>query len=155
MNPMLGRWAVLYKGTAGEMALEPAVAALGVPYRTNFPCFLYSGGLKSILDFYLPTLKMVIEVDGESHNTKAAQEADASRTAELEKRYGVKVYRVSNEDALRDNIKAVNQVMIEADLPLRVTQCLSTVEHVLPPRASKPPRKRKQVRRVKSPRRVR
>lgn len=146
MNVMAMRWQVLYRGTAAEHALEPAVAALGVPYRTQFPLYQYAGGLRYYPDFYLPTLKLVIEVDDPSHKEKAVD--DARRTAELERVLGVKVYRVTNEEALRDNKAAVNRVMEAADLPHRVQSCLSTVEHLLPGLAPKRRRKRKPVRRV-------
>ena len=64
---------VVYVGGAFQPALEDAVAALGVPYRTQFPCFLY--GLRYFLDFYLPTLGVVIEVDDPSHNRLDKSEA--------------------------------------------------------------------------------
>ena len=41
-----------------------------------------------IVDFYCPSLKLVIEVDGDSHFTEEAEAADRERTQQLE-RYGI------------------------------------------------------------------
>nr|WP_217523364.1 DUF559 domain-containing protein [Pleurocapsa sp. PCC 7327] len=37
-----------------------------------------------IVDFYCPSLKLVIEIDGENHCTNDAQEYDVARTQKLE-----------------------------------------------------------------------
>lgn len=93
------RWAKLYKGTAAELALEDAVASLGVPYRTQFPYYLY--GLRFFPDFLLPTLGVIIEVDDPSHNKADKIIADAERTEALEAE-GWRVVRCTNEEALSD-----------------------------------------------------
>lgn len=50
-----------------------------------------------IVDFYCPSCKLVVEVDGEIHLNQA--EKDAARTKQLEK-YGYRVLRFSNEEVL-------------------------------------------------------
>ena len=52
-----------------------------------------------ILDFYCPKLKLVIEVDGKSHESQS--EYDAIRTATLES-HGYRVLRFKNEEVLND-----------------------------------------------------
>jgi len=52
-----------------------------------------------IADFYIPSLKLVIEVDGESHIGNEDIEYDKLRTNELEK-LGLKVVRFWNDDVL-------------------------------------------------------
>jgi very-short-patch-repair endonuclease len=52
-----------------------------------------------IVDFYCPSLKLVIEIDGETHDNQQAQEYDLERTRILE-RYGLKVIRFTNQDVL-------------------------------------------------------
>ena len=52
-----------------------------------------------ILDFYCPKLKLVIEVDGKSHESQS--EYDAIRTATLES-HGYHVLRFKNEEVLND-----------------------------------------------------
>lgn len=93
------RWGRLYKGTPAELALEDAIAALGVPYRSQFPGYLY--GFRFFPDFFLPTLGLVIEVDDHSHERADKMLADAERTAELEE-YGWRVVRCTNDEALVD-----------------------------------------------------
>ena len=58
-----------------------------------------------IVDFYCAALKLVIEVDGESHFTDEGQEYDRERTQILEG-YGLKVVRFTNDQVL-NNFEAV------------------------------------------------
>ncbi len=108
-NAMASRWAILYKGTDAEKALEDAVAAVGLPYRTQFPCFIY--GARWFPDFVLPTLQLVIEVDDDSHKKKNKE--DQERTAGLKAKYGWDVVRCTNEEALSNPHGAVKK-MLEA-----------------------------------------
>lgn len=94
------RWGRLYRGTPAEIAMEDAIAELGVPYRNNFPGFLY--GVRSFPDFYLPTLQLVIEVDDPSHNKAEKVVADRERTESLTAAWGVRVVRCTNKEALED-----------------------------------------------------
>lgn len=113
MNIMAMRWGKLYKGTPAEKSLEDAVAALGVPYRTQFPGYLY--GFRFFPDFLLPTLGLVIEVDDSSHGRAAKIMADADRTEELEAR-GFTVVRCTNEEALSDPHGSVRRMLVEAGM---------------------------------------
>lgn len=54
-----------------------------------------------IVDFYCPILKLVIEVDGESHYTEEGIDYDKERTQRLES-YGIKVIRYTNQQILGD-----------------------------------------------------
>ncbi|NEO88592.1 MAG: endonuclease domain-containing protein [Spirulina sp. SIO3F2] len=53
-----------------------------------------------IVDFYCAQLKLVIEIDGDSHFTPEAQAYDAERTQKLEN-YGLRVLRFTNHDILQ------------------------------------------------------
>jgi very-short-patch-repair endonuclease len=100
VNIMASRAGKLYRDTTpAELAMEEAVAKLGVPYRIQFPYYLW--GVRFFPDFVLPTLKLIIEVDDESHNEARKQEADAQRTAELNA-LGWVVVRCTNQEALDD-----------------------------------------------------
>ena len=68
-----------------------------------------------IVDFYCPQLKLVIEVDGDSHYTENAQECDRQRT-EILQGYGLKVIRFKNHDVL-DNLAGVVTIIEELDPP--------------------------------------
>jgi very-short-patch-repair endonuclease len=54
-----------------------------------------------IVDFFCAQLKLVIEVDGESHFTDDGKDYDWERTQIL-KGYGLKVLRFSNHEVLQD-----------------------------------------------------
>ncbi len=54
-----------------------------------------------IVDFYCPQLKLVIEVDGDSHFTATGQDRDTERTRVLAG-YGLKVLRFSNDEVLHN-----------------------------------------------------
>lgn len=110
-NEMAGRWNRLYPGTPAELSLEDAIAALGVPYRTQFPGFLY--GSRFFPDFILPTLQLIIEVDDDSHNKTDKIIEDDYRTAALEKKYGWTVVRCTNEEALSDPFGAVQRMLMD------------------------------------------
>ena len=54
-----------------------------------------------IVDFYCAALKLVIEVDGDSHFTEVGKAYDAERTRILEG-YGLKVIRFTNDEVLNN-----------------------------------------------------
>lgn len=94
---MMLRWGyrLLMNMTPAEVALEPAVAALGERYRSQFP-FL---GQKLFADFALLDRKLIIEVDGNSHDVPSQKLKDIQHTLAL-KALGWEVIRVTNEQAL-------------------------------------------------------
>jgi very-short-patch-repair endonuclease len=68
-----------------------------------------------IVDFYCAALKLVIEVDGDSHFTETGVAYDAERTHILEG-YGLKVIRFTNNEVLH-NFEAVCD-RLEKEIPL-------------------------------------
>ncbi|MEM8642166.1 MAG: endonuclease domain-containing protein [Cyanobacteria bacterium P01_G01_bin.54] len=54
-----------------------------------------------IVDFYCRKLKLVIEIDGESHFTEQQQAYDRERTQKLES-YGLTVLRFTNQQVWQD-----------------------------------------------------
>ncbi len=54
-----------------------------------------------IVDFYCPNLKLVIEIDGDSHFTAEGQAYDRQRTQILEG-YNLKVIRFTNQEVLNN-----------------------------------------------------
>lgn len=92
---MLGYWYRLYNNmTPAEKALEPAIAALGEPYRSQHPFLKH----KLFADFALLNRKLVIEVDGDSHDKPSQKKKDLEHMLAL-KSDGWDVVRVSNEMA--------------------------------------------------------
>lgn len=109
---MAGRAGKLYRDvTLAEIKMEEAVAKLGVPYRIQFPYYLW--GVRFFPDFLLPTLKLIIEVDDESHNERKKKEADEQRTQELNA-LGWTVVRCTNQEALDDADNTLKGMLIQA-----------------------------------------
>ena len=67
-----------------------------------------------IVDFYCAALKLVVEVDGDSHFTDEGKAYDARRT-EILAGYGLKVIRFTNDEVLR-NFEGVCD-RIEREIP--------------------------------------
>lgn len=125
MSYLLPRWAKLYsQPTPAEAAIEPAIAALGVPYRFQHP--LWALGI--FPDFVLLNERVVLEVDDPSHNTKRKRDADALRTKKLNAA-GWRVARCSNADAIANPHDAVNRMMVDLNLPHRSTPWTSDSSH--------------------------
>ncbi len=67
----------------------------GFKFRRQHPFDPY------VLDFYCPTKKLAIEVDGEGHSMGDQPMRDARRDGFL-KKHGIQVLRVSAEDVFRE-----------------------------------------------------
>ena len=65
-----------------------------------------------IVDFYCPTLKMVIEIDGEQHYLEENQEYENKRTKYIEG-LGIKILRFYNSDINR-KIRDVEKTVVGA-----------------------------------------
>ncbi|MDJ0596037.1 MAG: endonuclease domain-containing protein [Pleurocapsa sp. MO_226.B13] len=96
--------------------MTPAEKKLWYDYLRNFKFrVLRQRPIASfIVDFYCAALKLVIEVDGDSHFTEAGRAYDAERTRILEG-YGLKVIRFTNDEVLH-NFEAVRD-RIEGSIP--------------------------------------
>ncbi len=115
-NPLLAFWKQMYdRPTQAESALESAIASLGERYRHQHPFW----GLKYFADFALLDRKLIIEVDGDSHNNPRQKEKDLlHELAVLD--LGWRVLRVSNERALRDPALAMKVVLQGPDVFLGI-----------------------------------
>jgi very-short-patch-repair endonuclease len=141
-NPMSMRWGKLYEGTPAEKSLEDAVAALGVPYRTQFPGWKY--GCRFFPDFLLPTLKVVIEVDDPSHDDPEKMAADVERTRVIFDTWGAQVVRIPNKKALTDPHGSIRAALSEVGLwPL--PKNLPRLRDSLPPLRKAPKRERREA----------
>ena len=65
-----------------------------------------------IADFYCHKAKLVIEVDGNLHNSSEGQEYDQGRSYEME-RFGIRIIRFTNEQ-VKNNIDLVRQEITKA-----------------------------------------
>ncbi len=62
-----------------------------------------------VVDFYAPSVRLAVEVDGESHESAEGQQSDRERTQWLE-RQGVNVLRVKNEDVVERIGEVVSRI---------------------------------------------
>lgn len=67
----------------------------GYIFRRQHPVDIF------IADFYCHKLKLIIEVDGDVHNSEQSKEYDNGRSGELEK-YGLNIIRFTNDQVLKD-----------------------------------------------------
>jgi very-short-patch-repair endonuclease len=90
--------------TAAEEMLWSALRknqVAGLKFRQQHPVGRF------VLDFYCPSCKLAVEVDGDIHDEQP--ERDAERTKVLE-RYGYHVLRFRNEQVLRELPKVVQEI---------------------------------------------
>ena len=66
---------------------------------------------KYIVDFFIPAYKLIIEIDGSSHDSQEAQQRDEERQARLES-LGVRFLRFREEEVCRE-IEGVLRVIEE------------------------------------------
>ena len=70
-----------------------------------------------VVDFYIASARIVIELDGSYHNLPSNKIADAERDAELEKLY-IKVLRYRNIDVNRNFDAVCNDILKHLGLTL-------------------------------------
>jgi very-short-patch-repair endonuclease len=94
--------------------MTPAEKKLWHKYLRQFPLPVYRQKPidNYIVDFYIPKLKLVIEIDGETHIEKKEIKYDSERTKILES-YGLKVLRFWNYDILGDSdgLEAISEII--------------------------------------------
>jgi very-short-patch-repair endonuclease len=71
-----------------------------------------------VVDFCCPAAKLVVEVDGESHEDP---EADVQRTVYLESE-GLKVFRVTNDQVLHQRLAVMDAILSVTEERLRQLQ---------------------------------
>lgn len=79
---------------------------VGIKFRRQHPVGPY------VLDFYCPSMKVGIEIDGIGHDMGDRPQRDLARDAWLEAR-GIKVIRILAKDVLRD-VEAVAEAIVLA-----------------------------------------
>ena len=66
-----------------------------------------------VVDFYCPAARLVVEVDGQSHDDQIQYDGDRSRRLN---ELGLRVVRVSNDDVL-DNLEGVAEMLLREARP--------------------------------------
>ena len=70
-----------------------------------------------IADFYAPSLRLCVEVDGEQHFTKTGKEYDAKRDNYMES-LNIKVIRFKNDLVIEDTERVLNEIKKTIELLL-------------------------------------
>jgi cyclase len=83
----------------------------GLRFRRQHPILYF------IADFFCPSAKLVIEVDGGVHNLPAQFEYDRNRDSELSA-YGLKVLRFTNEEVMNNIDKVIQKIVQAAQIDL-------------------------------------
>lgn len=88
------------QATPAENVFSSYLASLGLPYRFQqgfyTPCY-------RIADFYLPTLNIIIEIDGPYHDQKKDQERDKW----FQEVRGIRTIRLTNEQVFRGEFAGI------------------------------------------------
>lgn len=123
--------------TPSELALEPAIAALGERYRAQHPFLKH----KHFADFALLDRKRIIEVDGDSHDTPRQKYKDLQHMIAL-KADGWDVIRVTNDAAKVAPVETVKAALTA--IPQTAEQLEAALARLLRdyPELSVPPAKR-------------
>lgn len=90
--------------TQGEARLWAALRHLSPPWLRSVPAFGY------IFDFYCPSRRLVVEVDGPSHRGREA--SDLERDAAL-RRCGLRTFRIDDADVRRDLAESLARILGE------------------------------------------
>jgi very-short-patch-repair endonuclease len=110
------RRALRHDATDAEAALWTLLRAkrfLGFKFRRQHPCGPY------ILDFYCPSARLAVELDGGQHFEAAARAYDQRRTAFLQRR-GIRVLRFGSDLIFREPtpvLEAILSALIERPSP--------------------------------------
>ena len=75
----------------------------GYKFRRQHPLHIY------IADFYCHKLKLVIEIDGDYHQTAEQKQLDAERTEMIEFQ-GLQVIRFTNEEVIQNVSNVINKI---------------------------------------------
>ena len=87
-----------------EYILDDLSNKCSFTYEAQKPIFDKIHNQWYILDFYIGEFKIVIEVDGKSHNKKSQKVWDEKRTKFL-KNQGIQVYRINNKETMNFGLR--------------------------------------------------
>lgn len=89
---------LLSKSTLAEKSVCKAFDVIGIRYIRQYP--IHTTRKTFYADIYIPSLKLIIEVDGKYHYTQKQKRLDANRSACIRK-LGLHIYRICNTKAYR------------------------------------------------------
>lgn len=92
------RLSLLEHTTGAEAAACRALHEAGIKYISQYP--IVTGRQTFFADIYIPSLRLVLEIDGGYHFTPEQRRRDANRSAAM-RRLGYHIYRLTNAEARR------------------------------------------------------
>lgn len=142
----LRNWARLYsKMTPAERRAEELICLLGKRYRAQHPFF----GMRRIVDFALPDDKVIIEVDGSSHDLPVQRRKDIVSTLTLEEQ-GWRTVRFTNAEVLalgeidRDWFwEKITEKLIHRPTPAELQSALQDLDREFPELSAKTRKRRR------------
>lgn len=90
------RLELLSKSTSAEKAACVILGSMGIRYIRQYP--IRTGRKTYYADIYIPSLHLILEIDGTYHYTKDQSRLDTNRSAGI-RRLGYHICRLSNHDA--------------------------------------------------------
>jgi len=93
------------RATLAENILREALIEYNVNFEFQKP--LYSNKFRYVADFFIIDQRLIIELDGSSHNGNKSQ--DTQRSADIVNHYGYNVLRFKNKAVFKD----VNNIIAE------------------------------------------
>ena len=100
--------------------MTPEEKHIWYDFLKNLPVTVYRQKIIGdyIVDFYIHSAKIVIEIDGIQHNESEAKKADERRDADL-KKLGINVLRYSNDDVNKRFTQVCNNILEHLGLKAR------------------------------------
>ena len=111
---MLRRKKLRKRATNAEQILWNSLRRRNI---NNIKFFRQYGIGAYIADFYAPSLRLCVEVDGKQHHTKTGKEYDTERDNYMES-LNIKVIRFKNELVIEDIENVVNEIKSVTELLL-------------------------------------
>lgn len=97
---------LIEKSTSAEKSACAILTRLGIRHVRQYP--IWTGRRQYFADIYIPSLKLVLEIDGDYHFSKTQKRLDENRSAGI-RRLGYSVCRLANKDA-RNPEKVTNKI---------------------------------------------
>lgn len=87
---------LLSRTTSAEKSVSKTLTAIGITHKIQY--LIKTPRMNYFADIYIPSLRLVLELDGKYHDTSRQHRLDRNRSANIRK-MGIAVYRLPNRKA--------------------------------------------------------
>jgi len=98
--------------TGAESVFAQKLDNIGVEYEDQW--IVDYKGIAAIYDFYIPKLRLLVEVDGGYHNTDEQRQTDRIKTFIAEKKLKRDILRLTNEQVIGITDEELRQLIYDA-----------------------------------------